>query len=128
MPGPRSADALPVLEVADDLLDALDGAGAAVLVAPPGTGKTTGVPAGAIAQPYLRVGSQTEFTTTATTAVISADGSFTWNRRINSHDVRVASTSCQRCACNARNAVHRRRFGCTPSKVLAFEVLRDDCR
>lgn len=44
MPGPRPADALPVLDVADDLLDALDGVGTAVLVAPPGTGKTTGVP------------------------------------------------------------------------------------
>lgn len=43
-PEPGSAAPLPVLEVLPELRDALAGAGAAVLVAPPGTGKTTGVP------------------------------------------------------------------------------------
>lgn len=44
MPDPRPAAHLPVLDVIDDVLVALDGPGAAVLVAPPGTGKTTAVP------------------------------------------------------------------------------------
>lgn len=56
MPGPRPADALPVLDVADDLLDALDGVGAAVLVAPPGTGKTTGVPPLLTSRPWTADG------------------------------------------------------------------------
>lgn len=44
---PRGAavtDSLPINVVLPDLLAALDGAGRAVLVAPPGAGKTTGVP------------------------------------------------------------------------------------
>ncbi|WP_432490842.1 ATP-dependent helicase HrpB [Kineococcus gypseus] len=41
---PGLLDALPVGAVVPELLDALDGAGAAVLQAPPGTGKTTLVP------------------------------------------------------------------------------------
>lgn len=44
MPPPPSTSPLPVLGVVDDLMAALDAPGAAVLVAPPGTGKTTGVP------------------------------------------------------------------------------------
>ncbi len=52
MPEPRPADTLPVLAVADELLAALDGTGAAVLVAPPGTGKTTGVPPLLAARPW----------------------------------------------------------------------------
>ena len=54
MPEPRPDTTLPVLDVAEQLLDALDGAGAAVLVAPPGTGKTTGVPPVLAAQPWVR--------------------------------------------------------------------------
>lgn len=56
MPGPRPADALPVLDVADALLDALDEVGAAVLVAPPGTGKTTGVPPLLTSRPWTGEG------------------------------------------------------------------------
>lgn len=52
MTAPRPADALPVLAVADELLDALDRRGAAVLVAPPGTGKTTGVPPLLVGRPW----------------------------------------------------------------------------
>jgi ATP-dependent helicase HrpB len=40
----RPGDILPALAVIDELRDALAGPGAAVLVAPPGTGKTTAVP------------------------------------------------------------------------------------
>ncbi|MEI2697001.1 MAG: DEAD/DEAH box helicase [Microthrixaceae bacterium] len=47
---------LPVTEVLDELLSALGGPGAAVLVAPPGTGKTTGVPPALVAQPWARGG------------------------------------------------------------------------
>lgn len=56
MPEPRPDTTLPVLDVAEQLLDALDGAGAAVLVAPPGTGKTTGVPPVLAAQPWAKNG------------------------------------------------------------------------
>ena len=47
---------LPVTEVLDELLSALGGPGAAVLVAPPGTGKTTGVPPALVAQPWAQGG------------------------------------------------------------------------
>ena len=52
---PRSDDAaaLPVLEVLDELRDALAEVGAAVLVAPPGTGKTTGLPPALLDEPWL---------------------------------------------------------------------------
>ena len=43
-PVDRATNALPVLTVVPDLLAALDRASAAVLVAPPGAGKTTAVP------------------------------------------------------------------------------------
>ena len=52
MPGPRPDPELRVLDVADDLLAALDRHGTAVLVAPPGTGKTTGVPPLLVDQPW----------------------------------------------------------------------------
>ena len=45
---------LPVVDVLDQLRDALRARGAAVLVAPPGTGKTTGVPLALIDEPWTR--------------------------------------------------------------------------
>lgn len=47
---------LPVLQVLAQLLDALATRGAAVLVAPPGTGKTTGVPPALAQQPWAAQG------------------------------------------------------------------------
>lgn len=47
---------LPVMEVLDQLRKALDDAGAAVLVAPPGTGKTTGVPPALLSAPWAAHG------------------------------------------------------------------------
>lgn len=44
MPSQNHQDAQPVLQAVPAVLDALDRHSAAVLVAPPGTGKTTGVP------------------------------------------------------------------------------------
>jgi len=46
-------DQLPVAEVVDDLVEAIGIDGAAVLVAPPGAGKTTLVPLRLITQPWL---------------------------------------------------------------------------
>ena len=43
---------LPVAEVLDEVRTALDERGAAVLVAPPGTGKTTGVPPALVGEPW----------------------------------------------------------------------------
>lgn len=54
MSEPSPTDALPVLAVAEQLLAALDEPGAAVLVAPPGTGKTTGVPPLLAERPWAR--------------------------------------------------------------------------
>jgi ATP-dependent helicase HrpB len=56
MPPTPLPAALPVLEVVDELMDALDAAGAAVLVAPPGTGKTTGVPPLLAQRPWAQDG------------------------------------------------------------------------
>jgi ATP-dependent helicase HrpB len=55
---PRSDDAaaLPVLEVLGELRQALAERGAAVLVAPPGTGKTTGLPPALLEEPWLGEG------------------------------------------------------------------------
>jgi ATP-dependent RNA helicase HrpB len=50
--GPALPD-LPILEVLDDLATALDGAGRAVVAAPPGAGKTTVVPLALLAAPWL---------------------------------------------------------------------------
>ncbi len=47
---------LPVLEVMDDLCAALSDPGAAVLIAPPGTGKTTGVAPVLLSQPWAQEG------------------------------------------------------------------------
>src|SRR5690606_41914569 len=44
---------LPVVAVLPQLLDALEGRGAAVLVAPPGAGKTTRVPLALLDAPWL---------------------------------------------------------------------------
>lgn len=44
--------ALPALDAVDELRDALRDSGAAVLVAPPGTGKTTAVPPALIGEPW----------------------------------------------------------------------------
>lgn len=44
---------LPVLERVEQIRSALQTAGAAVLVAPPGTGKTTGVPPELLSEPWL---------------------------------------------------------------------------
>jgi ATP-dependent helicase HrpB len=54
----RDADrpTLPVLEVLPSLRRALDDPGAAVLVAPPGTGKTTGVPPALLGAPWAAAG------------------------------------------------------------------------
>jgi ATP-dependent helicase HrpB len=56
MPPTPPPAALPVLEVVDELMDALDTAGTAVLVAPPGTGKTTGVPPLLVHRPWAGTG------------------------------------------------------------------------
>ena len=53
---PGASSPLPVLEVIDELRDALAGPGAAVLVAPPGTGKTTGVPPALLDEPWAAEG------------------------------------------------------------------------
>ncbi len=45
---------LPVLAAIDELAEALDDVGAAVPVAPPGTGKTTGVPPALLQRPWAR--------------------------------------------------------------------------
>ena len=47
---------LPVLDVLDDVRAALADRGAAVLVAPPGTGKTTAVPPALIDEPWAAGG------------------------------------------------------------------------
>lgn len=49
-------DTLPINAVLPDLLAALDGGGKAVLVAPPGAGKTTGVPLALLDSPWRRDG------------------------------------------------------------------------
>src|SRR5215212_6519934 len=50
---PGDAMALPVEEVVPEVLEALDDAQAAVLVAPPGAGKTTLVPLRLLEAPWL---------------------------------------------------------------------------
>jgi ATP-dependent helicase HrpB len=54
--GAGGGDRLPVLEVLDRVRAALHDPGAAVLVAPPGTGKTTGVPPALLAEPWAHEG------------------------------------------------------------------------
>ena len=56
MTGPGESPPLPVFEVLDELRAALADRGAAVLVAPPGTGKTTGVPPALLGEPWAREG------------------------------------------------------------------------
>ncbi|MCA3255561.1 MAG: hypothetical protein INF91_08090, partial [Alphaproteobacteria bacterium] len=46
------SDRLPVLDVLPDLIAALDGAAQAVLVAPPGAGKTTAVAPALLDRPW----------------------------------------------------------------------------
>ncbi len=55
-PGPPTDTGLPVEEVAGDVVDALREHGVAVLVAPPGAGKTTVVPLWLLADPVLGAG------------------------------------------------------------------------
>jgi len=52
-PGFRDGDPLPVLEVLAEVRAALADPGAAVLVAPPGTGKTTALPPALLDEPWL---------------------------------------------------------------------------
>ncbi len=56
MTRPGESPTLPVLEVIDELRAALADRGAAVLVAPPGTGKTTGVPPALLDEPWASEG------------------------------------------------------------------------
>ncbi len=53
MTEPSASAALPVLDVIDDLRTALGDVGAAVLVAPPGTGKTTAVPPALLGEAWM---------------------------------------------------------------------------
>lgn len=54
--GPGTGARLPVLDVIDQVRGALAAPGAAVLVAPPGTGKTTGVPPALLDQGWMSAG------------------------------------------------------------------------
>ncbi len=56
MTRPGESPTLPVFEVLDELRAALADRGAAVLVAPPGTGKTTGVPPALLDEPWASEG------------------------------------------------------------------------
>src|SRR5829696_9454494 len=52
-PPPRAIASLPIRGVLPDLAAALSSAGRAVLQAPPGAGKTTGVPLALLDEPWL---------------------------------------------------------------------------
>ena len=109
MTGPGESPPLPVSEVLGELRRALADRGAAVLVAPPGTGKTTGVPPALLDEPWARDGRILVLEPRRLAARMSAARDGRGRRRACGRDVRLLGARRARARQRApRRGRHRR--------------------